>query len=173
VDTLAVELRRSIKAASEVLDQNREALVAEREAFETSRKLASNRGWLLLMRNGRYCCSCCSSHYHTMKTSTQRHSPWVKDNGGVICNSQLSRKICGHEVGEMHGLCVELDAERACAPLQYGFDVQLEMSRVITEKLFRTTLDNCLHYRSFLDYENLIELQHLNEAYTKYTKSHH
>jgi hypothetical protein len=64
----------------------------------------------------------------------------------------------------MHEFCVEAEAERVCNPLLFGFDQQMRASREITAKLFRTSLDNAIHYRAFLDYENLVVLQHLNGA---------
>ena len=56
----------------------------------------------------------------------------------------------------MHILSVEWESSRVRNPIDFSTQHQLLESRFITEKLFRTTYDNALHYRSFLDYENLV-----------------
>ena len=56
----------------------------------------------------------------------------------------------------MHILTIELDEERDRDPLEYSSPQQQLEARVVTTNLFRTTYDNALHYRAFLDYENLV-----------------
>ena len=58
----------------------------------------------------------------------------------------------------MHRDCLEYEAQRARDPLKHAFKVQEQESKEITCNLFKLTLDNALHYRAFLDYENLVHL---------------
>jgi len=60
----------------------------------------------------------------------------------------------------MHLLSMEWDLSRQRNPLEFSLQQQLLDSRIITKNLFRTVYDNATHYRSFLDYENLIWLAH-------------
>jgi hypothetical protein len=64
----------------------------------------------------------------------------------------------------MHILAMELEEERASDLLRFSLQQQLLESRTVTARLFRTAYDNALHYRSFLDYENMVWLQHNNDV---------
>ena len=83
-------------------------------------------------------------------------------NGGVRYSAQFGCQICEHEGSAMHMLSIEMGASRVSNPLEFSLQQQLLESKQITTKLFRITVDNCIHYRAFLDYENLVWLDHCN-----------
>ena len=62
----------------------------------------------------------------------------------------------------MHRLALELEEERACDPLEFSLQQQQLQAKQNTENLFKLTYDNAIHYRSFLDYESIVWLQHNN-----------
>ena len=77
-------------------------------------------------------------------------------NGGVKCADRFSNKALKHEESDMREPAIKLEAERALNPLEFSLRHQLHESRVITAKLFRTTLDNAIHFRAYLDSESLV-----------------
>ena len=153
---LSAQMRREMKELIDTVDHRRDLLRNEQDLFASSQKLASNRHWLMLLPSGRYCCGPCTSHSSFSKSSSQIHSPWLLCNGAVKYDSDFSRKVCKHETSHMHDLALELDGERVCDPLEYSLQHQLQEGRSVTEKLFRTVYSNTLHYRVFLDYENVV-----------------
>lgn len=59
--------REQQKAARSILlevQTQRQALEEERQQFADSKKLASERRWLVMLGNGRYICVHCDRHYH-------------------------------------------------------------------------------------------------------------
>ena len=138
------------------VDNHRALLWEESKAFTERKNLASSRSWPLLMPNGRYCCGVCTSHASHFNHQKQYTSPWLMANGGVKYADRFSNKALKHEESNMHELAIELEAERALNPLEFSLQHQLHESRVITAKLFRTTLDNAIHFCAFLDFESLV-----------------
>lgn len=160
---LAVQMRRQMTDLVEQVDQRRDLLRNERDLFESSTKLASNRSWLLAMQNGRYCCGPCTAQSSFFTHRMQKESPWLLSKGGIKFNARFSVQVCKHEDSDMHILAIELEEERVSDPLQFSLQQQLLKSRTITGRLMKTAYDNALHYRSFLDYENIVWLQHNND----------
>ena len=163
VDVLANAMRQEMRVLASQVDKARVELRTDREAFENSRKFASSREWLLLMPNGRYCCGVCTTHCALLIHLKQRESPFILANGGIRYTSDFASQICVHEDSKMHALSLENERNRSRNPLHFSVQVQLLESREITAKLFRTVSDCAIHYRSFLDYESLVVLQHCND----------
>jgi hypothetical protein len=101
-------------------------------------------------------CGKCTQHKPFFTHRTQQESPWILRNGGVKYRNRFCQQVRKHEESDMHILAIELDEERDCEPLEYSLQQQQLEARDITANLFRTTYDNALHYRAFLDYENLV-----------------
>ena len=160
VGHLQSQMRREMQTLADEVDNRRELLRNEADLFASSRKLASSKAFVLLMPNGKYCCGTCTTHSGLFKHPSQRHSPWILGNGGVKYNFRFTNQVWQHEQSEMHLLSMEWDLSRQRNPLEFSLQQQLLDSRIITENLFRTVYDNATHYRSFLDYENLIWLAH-------------
>ena len=89
VDHLRVQMRREMKELANEVDHRRDLLRGERDLFVSSQKLASSRGWLLQMNNGKHCCGTCTTHLAVFRHRTQKESPWLLCNGGVKYNSRF------------------------------------------------------------------------------------
>ena len=149
---------------AEQVDLRRDLLRNERDLFESSTKKASNRSWLLAMQNGRYCCGPCTAQSSFFTHQAQKESPWLLSKGGVKYSARFAVQVCKHEDSDMHILAMELEEERASDLLRFSLQQQLLESRTVTARLFRMAYDNVLHCRSFLDYENIVWLQHNNDV---------
>ena len=91
VDHLSARMRREMKELADQVDARRDLLRNERDLFASSQTLASNRDWLMLMPNGRYCCGKCTQHNSFFTHRTQQESPWILRNGGVITTPKLEK----------------------------------------------------------------------------------
>ena len=149
-------MRCQMEELTDVVDKRRKLLRAESLAFMDNQKLASSRDFIAQLKTGRYICAIWTSHLVHFKHKSQRSSPWLMCNGGVEYNDRFSSQVCQHETSDMHQLSIELEAERAKDPLVFSLQMQLSDAREITLKLFRTVYDNAKHFRSFLDFENLV-----------------
>ena len=112
-NVLTLRMRQEMQLLVQEVDNHRALLRQETKAFTESKKLASSRSWPLLMPNGRYCCGVCTSHASHFNHHKQHISPWLMANGGVKYADRFSNKALKHEESEMHGLALELEAERA------------------------------------------------------------
>jgi hypothetical protein len=153
---LSSKMRQEMQALATEVDRRRELLRTESETFADNKQLASSKDWVIVTQNSRYCCGFCTTHSTLFKHPSQRSSPWILGNGGVRYNRRLTNQLWQHEQSDMHMLSVECESSRARNPLEFSIQHQLLESRLITEKLFRITYDNALHYRSFLEFENLV-----------------
>jgi hypothetical protein len=156
VEQLSASMRQEMRVLASQVEHARDKLTSQQQAYDNSRKLASSRDWLLLMPNGRYCCGVCTTHCSLLTHIKQRESPFILSNGGVRYTYNFSSAVNEHGQSKMHAQSGEHEQDRMRKPLEFSLHVQLLESREITLKLFRTVLDNALHYRSFLDYENLV-----------------
>lgn len=164
VNHLTVQMRKEMKQLTHEVDTRRELLRQEAVLFSSSQRLASTRSWLTTSSNGKYHCGICTRHSSQFSCGSQTNSKWILGNHGIRYGARFAETVCKHEDSDMHILSTELEEERSLDPLYFSLQCQLAQSRTITTKLFRTVYDNCLHYRSFLDYENLVHLQHCNDG---------
>ena len=163
VDHLRAQMRQEMRALATEVDNRRDLLRHEAELFNTSKQLASAKDWVMCGSDAKYSCGVCTRHSSHFRHPSQRNSKWIIGNGGFKYSSRLSVEVCKHETSEMHGIALELEDERSHDPLHFSLQHQLAESRSITAKLFRTVYDNTLHFRAFLDYENIVHLQHHND----------
>lgn len=164
VNHLTALMRKEMKQLADEVDTRRELLRQEGDLFSSSQRLASTRTWLTRSSNGKYHCGICTRHSSQFTCGSQMNSKWIVGNRGIRYGARFTISVCEHEDSDMHTLSMKLEEERSLNPLHFSLQCQLAQSRTITAKLFRTVYDNCLHYRSFLDYENLVHLQHLNDG---------
>ena len=153
-----------MQALATEVDHRRELLRTESDTFVDNQQLASSKDWVIVTQNSRYCWGFCTTHSTLFKHPSRRSSPWILGNGGIPYNRRWRNQLWQHEQSEMHILSVEWESSRVRKPIEFNIQYQLLESRLITEKLFRTTYDNALHYRSFLDYENLVRQSQLSNA---------
>lgn len=166
---IATLRRESTKAVTALLDDvaaQRTSLAEERRQFTDSKKLASDRDWLVLLGNGNYICLVCDTHHHALQPDERGprflESPFLRRNGGLRVGEYFSRQVCKHENTQAHAHCWQLEDHRQAEPLQYAFRMQEQEADEVTRRIFRTVLDSLCHHRSFLEHESLCFLQSEN-----------
>lgn len=165
---IATLRKDSVSAARAVLDDvkvQRKELLEERKEFSKTKKLASEREWLVMLGTGNYICVYCDTHHHQLRgqgCGRFMESPFLRRNGGVKYCTEFSIKVCKHEQTKMHAACWALEEDREADPLLHAFGRAEHAADVVTARVFRTVLDSLKHYRSFLEHEALCFLQHKN-----------
>lgn len=161
------EEQRAARALLEEVKAQRQALAEERQQFADSKKLASERKWLVMLGNGRHICVHCDRHYHLLggqDCGRFLDSPWLQRNGGVKYNDGFQKQARTHENSKMHSICVSLEEERDAEPLRHAFKLAEHDADEVTARVFKIVLDSLKHYRSFLEHEALCFLQTQNDT---------
>ena len=154
-----------MEGMTDILRADRQAFIEEKRAWNEARQLAGNRSWLTLTSKGRYICLVCDTHHHTAlmgKKGRGKSSKFLLRNGGVEHNRQFSDAVAKHENTELHFDCLQLDDQRQADPISFALAIQTAEAKEVTGRVFRTLLDNTLHYRAFLQHEALCFLQRCN-----------